>query len=114
MKSRGESGLCQPEGTHHAVEQVEGAQTDALILVVEARQHQVLVCLHALRVRAQNLRHCQQPQVLHCTGARQIISMGNGKALTARLLLASRVLRVLSQLANTSLCKHKKWLVLCY
>lgn len=56
-------------GAHHAVEQVQGPQADGLVLVVQALQDEVLVRLHRLGVRLQDLGHGQQPQVLHCRQA---------------------------------------------
>lgn len=52
-------------GTHHSVQEVEGPQPDGLVLVVQTLQDKVLVGLHRLGVRSQDLRHGQQPQVLH-------------------------------------------------
>lgn len=54
-----------PGGTHHSVQEVEGTQPDGLILVIQALQDEVLVGLHRLGVRSQDLGHGQQPQVLH-------------------------------------------------
>ncbi len=50
----------------HAVEEVEGAQTDRLVLVLQTGQDEVLVRLDALRVVLQDLVHRQEAQVLHC------------------------------------------------
>ena len=54
--------------THHAVEEVECADADGFVAVVEAVEDEVLVRLHALRVRGEDPRHREQTQVLHCAG----------------------------------------------
>lgn len=52
--------------THHSIEQVEGAQADGLILVIQALKDQILVGLHGLGMCLQDFRHGQQSQVLYC------------------------------------------------
>lgn len=73
-------------GTHHSVQEIEGPQADGLILVVQALQHEILVCLHRLGVRPQDLGHGQEPQVLHCRDSGQLSHLhevqGRGQAAT--------------------------------
>ena len=59
-------------GTHHAVQEVEGPQPDGLVLVVQALQDKILVRLHGLGVRPQDLGHGQEPQVLHCRDSAEL------------------------------------------
>ena len=61
------SGEHRPgRGTHHSVQEVEGPQADGLVLVVQTLQDEVLVGLHGLGVRPEDLGHGQQAQVFHC------------------------------------------------
>ena len=48
----------------HAAEEVERPQPYRLVRVVEALHDEVLVALHALRVRVQDLRHGEESKVL--------------------------------------------------
>lgn len=51
---------------YHAIEQVQGSETDRFVFVVQTLQDEVLMRLHWLRVGLQDLWHGQQAQVLHC------------------------------------------------
>ena len=65
MKSKFELIHCM---ANHSIEQIQGAQTNTFVLVVQALQHQVLMGLHAFRVGFENLGHGQESQVLHWMG----------------------------------------------